>query len=168
MKSIYVFSLILLMIILCINNTWENFTLLRGNLNYDFDRFLPCFRNSNLAQRMFHVFERNGQLNKTIIPQIYNLVICFVENMELDINACSDDSIKKQINLLETLAKNNNISFETKSNSLVERYINLVIYIIEEDLRTIPLHPDDIKILNEINNDFYNQYFSKIKLLCLR
>lgn len=166
MKSLYVFIFILLLILAYLyNNVLEKFTsLLRGNLNYD--RFPTCFKNSNLAQRMFHVIERNGLENKTIIPQIYNLVICFIENLELDLNNCSDESIKTQINLLETIAKNNNISIEMKSNNLIERFINSSIYLIEENLRILPLHPDDIKTLNEINNEFYNKYFSKLKQYC--
>jgi hypothetical protein len=168
MKSLYAFIFILLIILAYLNNNvLEKFnSLLRGNLNYDNERFPSCFKDSRLAQRMFHIMERNGLKNSTIIPQIYNLVICFVENLELDLNKCSDDSIKKQINLMETIAKKRNINIEINNNNLIERFINMAIYSIEEDLRIIPLHPDDIKTINEINNEFYNKYVSKLKQYC--
>lgn len=124
---------------------------LSGNNNLK--RFPKCLLKSDIGLRLFYLLEKNGKLDQTVLPYVYNQMICL--SNELKTGAKSKATLNEKY--LKAL-KNTGYKMNTTN-------VNRFAYaIIERETELIALHPDDIHELIETNNKFYKMYLTNLKL----
>ena len=111
--------------------------------NNNMSRYPKCLSKSDIGLKLFYLLEKNGKLNQTVLPYVYNLMICF--SNEINKFGYSPELVDKYLKRI----KNTGYKFTSKD-------IYQVVYkIIERETELLELHPDDVVQLIKINNQFY-------------
>lgn len=119
--------------------------------NKNLKRYPKCLINSNIGLKLFYLLEKNGKLDQTVLPYVYNQIICMSNEIKTGVKS-KDILYEKYIKALK------NTGYKMNTTNLKK----FAYTIIERETELIPLHPDDIQELITINNKFYKKYLSKI------
>lgn len=126
--------------------------------NNNLRRFPQCLLKSNVGLRLFYLLEKHGLLELTVLPHIYNQIVCLTNEISKS-NSCNTSIKDKYLKELQQTG------YSHESNNIIK----LATHIIEQESKKLVLHPDDEYELILINNLFHGSYLdenSLIKNLC--